>query len=296
MQSFLERFYDDVDTNLDDPRTTKRTTKQKKLALLHTVDRQIWEKILMLTGQESMAGYAEVEITISDDKEFYLLPGNFRQFLRLERRTDGDRNAVEARLNSIPFYDTDPGVVVLSEQRGMLVKPKPVLTADETWTLSYLAGPISLHFATAGKITDTTIVAGTPGEDAGDLVLSDAYYDNAMLRIYEAETGSLQIREISNWNHKAKVFTLRHAWNTIPTGTVKYEIRPSVPPAYDDLYAMDVAIRILGQRRRGRNGLKSDRNELWNACTGYFLSNVADRAPERTLPIRKDEVDPYFGT
>ncbi len=296
MQSFIERFYDDVDTNLDDPRSSKRTTKQKKLALLHTVDRQIWEKILMLTGQESMAGYAEVDITLSDGQAFYLLPGNFRQFVRLERRTDGNRNSVEAQLNSIPFYSTESGVVILTEQRGILVKPTPVLTSVQTWTLCYLAGPISLHYATAGAVNETTVTAGSPGADAGDLVLSDGYYDNSMLRIYDAETGALQVREISKWNRKAKVFTLRHAWTTLPTGAVKYEIRPSVPPAYDDLYAMDVAIRILGQRRRGRSGLKADRNELWNACTGYFLSNTMDRAPERTLPIRHDEVDPYFGT
>lgn len=295
MQALLERFYEDVDANLDDPATSKRITKAKKLRLLYVAEKMIWERILMISGQESIVGRSESTITVQDDKEFYLLPGNFRQFLGFERRLDGDTNNVTATLKSIPLFDSGPGVVVLSEQRGMMIKPKPTLNGDESWTLIYQKGTVRLHHAIAAGVTEKTLTGATPGADAGEMVLNDGYYNGSLLMVHDAETGQEQTREIVDWDAAGKVFHLRHAWSTLPTGTIRYEIRPTLPTDYDDLYAMDVAIRILGRRSRtrGRVGLKQDRKDLWQACKSYFLSNVADRAPARLLPVNYDEVDPY---
>lgn len=295
MQALLERFYEDVDANLDDPSTSKRITKAKKLRLLHVAEKMIWERVLMLSGQESIVGRTETTITLENDKEFYLLPGNFRQFLGFERRTDGDSSQVVAYLRSIPLFDAGPGVVVLSEQRGMMVKPKPDIEGDEDWTLIYQKGPVQLHHSEAIQVSEKTLLGATPDPDAGEMVLNDGYYNGSLLRVYDAEAGQEQTREIVNFDAANKTFHLRHAWTTLPTGTVRYEIRPTLPADYDDLYAMDVAIRILGRRSRarGRLGLKQDRRDLWEACKGYFLSNVADRAPSRLLPIDPNEVDPY---
>ena len=295
MQALLERFYEDVDANLDDPATSKRITKGKKLRLLHVAEKMIWERILMLSGQESIVGRAESTITVENDKEFYLLPGNFRQFLGFERRTDGDSAQVRAFLRSIPLFDIGPGVVVLSEQRGMMIKPKPVTDGDEDWTLIYQKGSVRLHHSKAARVTEKTLVATTPGANAGEMVLNAGYYNGSLLMVYDADTGQEQTREIVGWEPSSKVFHLRHAWTTLPTGTILYEIRPTLPTYYDDLYAMDVAIRILGRRSRarGRQGLKQDRRDLWEACKSYFLSNVADRAPARLMPVDPNEVDPY---
>ncbi len=295
MQSLIERFYEDVDANLDDPNTSKRITKAKKLRLLHVAEKMIWERILMLSGQESIVGRSESTITIVNDKEFYLLPGNFRQFLSFERRTDDDSNKITATLNSIPLYDVGPGVVILSEQRGMMIKQKPILDEEQDWTLVYQKGTVRLHHATAAGVTDKTLTGASPGPDGGEMILNDGYYNGSLLMVHDAKTGQEQTREIVGWDAANKVFHLRHAWTTLPTGTIGYEIRPTLPLDYDDIYAMDVAIRILGRRSRtrGRVGLKQDRKDLWEACKSYFLSNVSDRAPARLHPVNYNEVDPY---
>jgi hypothetical protein len=295
MQAFLERFIADVDANLDDPQAAKRLGRDTKLRLLRVAEKMIWESLLMVSGQESIIGRAETTITIEDEKEFYLLPGNFRQFLGFERREDGDSNNVTARMRSIPLYDPGPGVVILSEQRGMMIKSRPRLNDSEVWTLIYQKGPVALHYGATTAVGDQTLTAAAPETDAGEMILNDGYYTGSLLMIYDAATGSEQIREITEWKANSRVFGLRHAWGTKPTGNVKYEIRPILPPDYDDLYAMDVAIRVMGRRRRatGRIGLKQDRKLLWTACMGYFLSNVADRAPARLLPVDVNEMDPY---
>ena len=294
MQALLERFYEDVDANLDDPSTSKRITKAKKLRLLDVAEKMIWERILMLSGQESIPGRTESTITVENDKEFYLLPGNFRQFLGFERRVDGDSTNVTSTLRSIPLFDLGPGVVVLSEQRGMMIKPKPTMNEEETWTLIYQKGPVRLHHA-IGVVLSKSLTGTPPPPDAGEMVLTDDYYNGSLLRVYDADVGQEQTREITGWDAKTKLFHLRHAWTPLPFGLIKYEIRPTLPTDYDDLYAMDVAIRILGRRSRvrGRVGLKQDRKDLWEACKSYFLSNVADRAPARLLPVDYNEVDPY---
>lgn len=294
-QSFIERFYEDVNANLDDSQTSKRITRPGKLRLLHVVEKMIWERILMVSGQESIVGRTEIDITIKNDKEFYLLPGNFRQFILLERRTDGDSNLVTATLRSIPLFDAGPGIVVLSEQRGFMIKPKPILDGPETWTMVYQKGPVRLHHAAARAVGAQTLTGQLPGTDGGQMILNDNYYNGSLLMVYQADTGQEQVREIVDWDAKSMVFQMRHAWEPLPTGDIKYEIRPILPPDYDDLYAMDVAIRILGRRARtrGRIGLKQDRNDLWQACKSYFLSNVADRGPSRILPYDPNEVDPY---
>lgn len=295
MQAFLERFYEDVDANLNDPSTSKRITKAKKLRLLYTVEKMIWERILMISGQESIPARAETTIAIENDKEFYPLPGNFRQFLGFERRVEGDSRQVVSSLDSIPMFDRGPGVKILSGEQGMLVVPKPSMNEGDEWTLIYQKGPVRLHHATALGVTAKTITAGTPAADAGELILNDDYYIGSLLRIHEAATGQEQVAEVVSWDATGKVFHLRHPWNTLPTGTVQYEVRPLLPADYDELYAMDVAIRVLGRRarQRGRAGIKQDRDDLWRACKNYFISNVADRGPARITPLNRYEPDPY---
>ncbi len=131
--SFLERFYEDVNANLDDSQTSKRISKAGKLRLLHVVEKMIWERILMLSGQESIVGRTEVTIEIENDKEFYLLPGNFRQFIVLEERTDGDSNLVTNVLRSIPLFDGGPGVVNAKTTTGENVAVNLGMQIGETF-------------------------------------------------------------------------------------------------------------------------------------------------------------------
>ncbi len=293
MSSFIEQFYEDVDFSLNDPTTSKRTSKAKKLRLLQSVDRTIWEKVLTITGQESMAGYAEAAITLESGKRRYPLPRHFRQFLRFERRDTENPSIITGRLNSIPFYAEEAGVVILTAERGILVKFPPILTADEEWTLVYLRSPGALHYATAKDAGEQTLTAGMPGADAGELIKLPAYYNGAMLDVYEADEGANQVREVQTWNPVSGTFLLRHPWEVIPKGNIKYQMQPTLPAEFQDIYALDVAIRILGPRRRARVELEKDRTKIWGSVLSYYVSNVADRAPTRIIPFREVEADPY---
>lgn len=293
--SFLDRFYEDVDLNLGDPSISKRLTRAQKLRLLYVVQKITWERLLRISGQESLLGRTESTITLKNGVEYYALPGNFRQFIRMELRKDGDPATILGTLGSVPFWEMETGVFIMSEQRGMMVRPVPNISGDEDWTLIYEKGEVKLHHATAEAVTSFSLKMGFPGPDAGEVVLTDDYYTGSLVGIYDATLGTQQVREIIGFQVAERTFQLRHPFSPIPTGTVKYEIRPLLPEAYDDLYAIDVAIRVLGRRKgaRGRTGLKEDRRDIWDACQSYFASNVADRPPQRISPYRPSEPDPY---
>jgi len=69
---------------------------------------------------------------------------------------------------------------------------------------------------------------------------------------------------------------------------VWYEICPTLPPPYDSIYALDVALLNLGRRLRPDQveGMLVQRQKKWDAAKSLIQSNVADRPPERTLPQR----------
>lgn len=300
MKPFLERFYEEVNDNLADPHAGgRRLTKEQKYRDLLRVEAQIWERLLTASGQESSIGRVEKQYTFEADKRFYPLPGNFRQFISLERRQGGDVNLVDSTLNSIDMYDPGPGIEILSEQRGFIIRPMPESTAsdDSNWYMTYIKGPVLIHYAKASGVTESTVKAGTPPADAGELIRVEEYYTGCILRIYSADKGAPQSREITGYNAGADLptFTLRHPLIPVPEGDVYYEICPVLPHRYDSIYAMDVALINCGRRTnlRRRSGLKDDRKELWNACRNYFLSNVADRMPVRSQPVDPYEVDPY---
>lgn len=295
MKSFLDRYYEEVDDNLNDAAVAVRISKEKKLRLLDSFERQIWERLLTASGQESMIGYAEATITLKDNKEFYLLPGNFRQFLDFERRVNDNPNLLTNKLPSVPHYSLSAGIEILEGRRGFRIKPRPTLGANADWTLRYLKGTIILHNATVDGIGTNWVRGKPPGTDGGTLVKIDDYYKGSIIRIHDGDTGVPQERECTGSKADSQTFVVRHDWDPIPSGNLKYEISPTLPHPYDSLYALDVAIRILGRRARSghRRELISERAQLWEACRNFFLSNVSDRGPSRILPVSADE--PYSG-
>ncbi|MHC4091111.1 MAG: hypothetical protein ACYSVY_12700 [Planctomycetota bacterium] len=299
MQSFIEDFFELVDQYLADPHTSRRYPKSDKLRDLSAIQIVIWEILLKATGQESSFGKSEATITLQNDEPFYLLPGQFRQFIKFERWNNGNRDDVLSSMGTIPFFHPGPGCEIMSEQRGMEVRPTPDLTSDQDWTLTYLKGPILLHHATADGVGDQSIQLGTPATDAGELITTDDYYNGSLLRVYSADVGAGQTREVLDYDGTARSCVLRHPWTPKPTGTVKYEVRPALPPRYDHLYAIRVALRQMSKRRivgAAWTGMKEEYKDQLNACLRYVTSNVADRGPTRTLPMRAiDDIDPYGG-
>ena len=142
------------------------------------------------------------------------------------------------------------------------------------------------------------IRAGSPGTDAGELVPIADYYNGVMLQVYSAAAqGYPQQRQVLDFYYEDScwVFVLRHRWSVVPSGTVLYEILPELMEGYDSLYAMDVAIVNSGRRGqfRRRAGLLQERHDLWQACRNYAHSNTMDRAPQRIIVPRADDIDPY---
>ncbi len=305
MDAFLQRFYRRVSENIGDPGVSKRLTNAQKFEAFVEAEIAIWESLLRASGQESTLGRAEATITLKSGEAFYALPGNFRQFLKFERRNPvsggaADRNIILNTLPSVPLYSTEAGVQIIEQQRGMLLQPMPVLNADENWTLVYQKGPVRLHYAQADGVGTQTLTAGTPPTDAGELIATNDYYNGSILHVYRADIGTEQTAEVIDFdaNTSPPVFHLRHPWNPIPTAKstgVWYEISPAVPNGYDAIYATDVALKLLAPRAkpRLRAALIQDRRAQWGACRSFFLSNVADRMPERMLPVDRDDVDPY---
>lgn len=159
MNAFLQRFYDEVDDNLGDPHSQKRYTKAARYRDLHAIQKRLFERFLALSGQESMIGRSEAEIELVSGKEFYSLPEGFRQFVCLEKRTDGGPEMVEMRLWTIPTYSIEIGIEIITSQRGFRVQPIPDSTMAGTWTLIFNKAPIRLHYAT------TTVIRNAPFEE-----------------------------------------------------------------------------------------------------------------------------------
>jgi len=375
MDSFLDQFYAAVGVALDDPAMSKRLTPEQKLIDLRVAEKVAWEELSSSFGGESNPARAEAIITIESSKTHYRLPGNFRQFISFEYRDTTNPDAILDWLPSIPMYDSGPGVEILSEQRGMILRPIRLGIEDQDWTLSYWKGPVILHNATTAKvanmpssqvltgytvsttkvtktdtftaamvgetvtftggaltqtesrtITDATadyiefaevtglddtasmtidadwcwLVAGTPGTDGGSIITIEDYYNGSMLKVYDSTAGYPQVMEILDYYEDPTTagefhFQLRHSWSPLPTGTVKYEIRPLLPDDLDRLYAVDVALMHLTGRTSylRRQELSRDRKKLLLACRSWLNSNVADRIPTKTAPPNPAECDPY---
>jgi len=318
--SFLTKYYAQVDDNLNDIPSSKRVTNAKKYELLNQIEATIWERLLTITGQESMLGYTEVDIVIEPDKADYHLPGNFRQFLKLEEREGGDRNKIISTLSSVSFYSGDQGVVINGGQRGMRIQPVPTMSGNKTFTLCYMAGPIP-HFSgeatqyTPG-VADTSISTfwvKTADTDAGPIIYKNNFYTGCLLRAYDMSATTLgyghpDTRQVlanipfldtgPEPDELCSIFTIKD-WTHEPaadTEDFQVETVPALPEGLDAIYALDAALHIMGRRGKAihRREMIAERAELWNACKNYFLSNTADRGPARIIPLDPDEPDDGF--
>ncbi|MFM9966699.1 MAG: hypothetical protein ACKV2Q_36465 [Planctomycetaceae bacterium] len=294
---FLQRFYDDVAKHMGDPPGSRRIARSDLYEDLIKADRALWEQFCAASGQESTLGESESEISFTADEAFYPFPGEFRQFLRMEKRRNGNRNEVYDRLGTIPFNSPGPGLEIRDAQRGMVVRPMPELDDEDPWTLVYMKSTIKLHFGTAKSVSDRGLVAGPLGTDGGEIVSLPGYYDNAMIHVVSADVGGGQFRECKS----SKVvdgnvsFVLRFPWQIKPTGTVVYEVCPCLPPEYDGVYALAVAAeRLVGRNNpQRRASVIQQFQAAFGSAIRYLTSNTADRAPERMIPTDIAVVDPY---
>lgn len=289
--SFLQRYYARVSRELGDPHASARYPDADKYEDLIDIEEALFNQLLKMAGQESMLGYAEATITLEPLTTRYLFPEGFRQFIALERiDTDG---RILDKLPSRPTYDTEFGPEILSATKGFRLHPVLSLDASQDWTLRYLRSPGELHYAfiSNDKIKPLAVQSGTPPTNGGNTYFDvDDYYAGTELRIFQADTGQGQIREVKDF--KNGTFILRHAFDPLPQGSVGYEIVPSVPKRYDSIYALDAAIHQLIRRKEfvKANELKKQRSSQWDSLRSLVISNTMDRAPARLKPLRTEDL------
>jgi len=287
VKPFLERFLEEVDDNLGDPHAAKRLSVSKKLRDLYTLDRMLFEACLDANLIESVIGHTQTRITLEGSREFYPLPPDFRAFYEM-KQTASDGSTRQA--NTKGFYEQGDGIQILTASRGMRINPLPASTAIGDWTLTYAKAPPMLHYAVAAEVGDKMIRLGTPGENAGEVVKVDGYYDGVEIRAVSANVGAPQSRVIASSTVSRNgdvVCQLRDAWTPKPTGTVVYEVSPTLPPPYDSIYAMDVALINMDRRKQHAQAerMKLWRSHLWNGVKSYLQTTKFDRDHKRTFPV-----------
>lgn len=300
MEPFLKRYYERIDRHLGDEHASSRYPLKQRYDDLLDIDSRVFNQLLRSTGRESLLGYAEVEINFLPDQDFYAIPFDFARFLRLEQRVSGAPTSLLPTKNFLSDPHS-PGVVILSRSRGFRVYPTPIV--NQTWTLCCLRQPGLIHYARATHTAGRSLTSGTPPADGttfgGVLVPVTGYYNGMELHIIEAGTGVGQKREIVHSSaHGEKItFTLRHPFDPPLSGEVWYEIMPTLPPAYDAVYAYDASLEMAAARRTPEHYelLKSRRNELWNTAVDLVSSTTMDRPEtQNRVPTEMDDVGmPY---
>lgn len=295
MQAFIERFSELVDDWLRDPQTSRRLSRDKRLRDLFSTQVDLFEIWQRESGQESMINESRSTVVIRDGQEFYALPGSFRNFISFKLHDESDQSIVRAEMGTVPIYDSSPGIQILDAQRGFRIQPIPRISSDQRWTLTYQKGPVKLHYAKADGITERSIGLGIPGQGCGERIETERYYDGSCIRVFSADTGYPQTREIEYHNAKSGACFVRVPWMPLPTGEVWYEIAPEVPEEYDSVYALAVAIQNASRRRNPdqRKEIEIELVKKMAACRSYWASNTKDRAPQRIIKTRTDAIDPY---
>lgn len=286
MRAFLEDFLEEILEELGDPSTTRKTTAATLFRRLWPEITAIYEELLKASAQQSQFGYTETDIILVDGQDAYPLPGGFRVFEGLEKRTDGDRTKVTDRLATKDISSTDRGVRILSPDRGMRIWPQITASEAGTWTLRYRCRPIKLHFGTAKKVglSTLTLQEEVPPEN-GIKVRRDAYPVGQLVQILDAGNQSAvgQIREVQSYSATSDQMVMTTQWSPTPTGPVKYEIMPFAPEDYRRVFAVSVALAMTSSRtdpdkhrlmvRERKKHLKSLRN--------YYRTTTRDRGHTR---------------
>ena len=157
-----------------------------------------------------------------------------------------------------------------------------------------------IHYASCTIPNDRALASGVPdtANGAGHLVARENYYRGAQINVYGGTRGVPQSNVIDASSPEG-VFSLVHRWSPIPEGSLEqplmYEVLPTIPFEHEQLYAVEVAIRISPRRHNEQwmSTVESTQKRLWGACLSHFQIATIDRAPTAMLPPLEPEVDPY---
>lgn len=285
MRAFIEDYVEWVREYLGDPSRSKRLTPESVLRDLHAEYMVVYEELLKASAGETVIGYAEATISLRSDTEFYSFPGNFRQFLRLERRLVDNPRSVVDRLETKRFGSTDRGITISSAQCGFKATRVPIVIEEsQDWVLMYQKGPIVLHWADNGKVINNQAVrlpASLP-EAQGQIVAQADYYVGELLHSIDARRPNQSI-EVTAYNPATRALLLREPLlgDYRPGDEFKYEFRTLLPRGTDKLLATCVALGKTSDRTDPvkHRLLIRERRKFLQAARNYFRTATQDRAP-----------------
>lgn len=299
MESFLERYYEQVNRELGDPPTSNRLTKAQKLADFYSIEAVLYENLLSATGHESLIGRTEVFVNFTEGVDTYRFPENYRNYLSLEKRQADNPDIVLARLRTITEFHPGPGVLLLGARKAFKIRPAPSIDSTNEWTLTYQRLWGRIHYGRCSIPHARALVHEGPMADgAGELVRRANYYRGAQINVYGGVSGIPQQNTVDS-SSEAGVFSFVHPWDPLPKGDadnpLMYEVLPTIPYEHEQLYAVEAAIRNSPRRHneQWQNTVAATQQRLWNACLSHFSKATTERPSQAILPPEDLEVDPY---
>ena len=287
MNAFLEDFLEEILEELGDASTTRKSTPKMLFRRLWPEITAIYEELLKASAQQSQFGYTETDIVLVEGQDAYPLPGGFRIFEGLEKRTDGDRKQVTDRLHTKDISIGDRGVRIISPDRGMRIWPPTTASDAGTWTLRYRCRSIKLHWGIAKEVGENslTLQDDTLPEHQGVKVRRDAYPVGQLVQILGSDNKSAagQIREVKSYSAESDKMIMTTSWSPVPTGSVKYEIMPFAPEDYRRVFAVSVALAMTSSRTDPDKHrlMVRERKKHLKALRNYYRTTTRDRGHTR---------------
>ncbi len=292
MRAFIEDYVGWVREYLGDPGRSKRLTPESVLRDLHAEHMVIYEELLKASYQDTVIGYTEATIKLRRDTEFYNFPGNFRQFLGLERRLVDNPRTVVDRLSTKRFGSRDRGITISSAQRGFKATRVPIVIEEsQDWVLMYQKQPVVLHWADDGElVTDQTVrLPSSVPESQGEVVPETSYYVGELLHVIDPGAINQSI-PVTAYNAVTRILTLRDpVIGLVKSGRggrqvgskFKYEFRTVLPRGIDKLIACSVALGKTSDRTDSTKHrlLVKERRKFLQAARNWFRTATQDRAP-----------------
>lgn len=262
MRLYAQDTYDEV-----------RWSDARCVELLDVANSTVYDEVSACLEPKVGRSVTEVSQTLTAGVAEYDLPGTCKKFLRMIKRDSSSGRVTHEILPADPLSDLD-GLYLMDYRRGFRVQPTP-LTTETDWILQYVArGARMLHYGTAQGVTGTTLtMASSP--TMGSISSSNSFYVGCYVHIVSASTGVGEIRRVVSHVGSTKVLTLDTSWGTTPTGTIVYEILPSIPYPYDMLLPWRA---VMSQKAgdsdiRHRSVAEAEYKDLMRS----YLTEIADQ-------------------
>lgn len=282
-ESFLTRAIEDVREALDEPTQIAKYSDSRVINLLEKA------YIIILNEKNRTSrtpAVAKINKTIASGITTYPLPHTIGSVHGIYKLGDSGGKV---------FYDSRSkfnalGRGIWIENQTLHIQTTDMYSTGTEITIEYVPSGIArLHNGTCTVVEDTDgeIVKFGATPNAGTLDTHHEAYAGSVLRILRASTTGdyLQERVITAYDETTRQATLDAPLDPIPTGTIYYEIAPTISKGMDTVVALYAAWRIAnaeGNTKRASGILKAYRNELRNVRLTAYYSYMPEAPIDRS--------------